>query len=827
MMRIVSLLLVVLLFGQQAIGQQFTYSKIANRVAACNVDFGPDGHLYAVNANVPATQDRQSMLLRYRLDETGAPTNVIDNVYVWGNLTDCVVGMVIDPDSTPDLIYIYISISQDAFIYEWGGRIERITVTPTTVTRDILYYGLPVGFHQINDMFWGPDNKIVIQAGSTTTSGMPGHFSNEWNEKILSAAFLKAEVRSITSPINVQTAGGFNYNPYAADAPMKAWVVSIRNPFDGTFHSNGNYYAGTNQNDVNGDTGDCNGQTQNLKNERPEEFIAIIEPGHTYGFPNPSRSECVLMGGNPTDGVDPFEVTDYRVGITPPDTFDPSLLMNVAVIGGNSPDGILEYQSEGALKHRLIQAYYGYDGYIMTYTLGENGYFASNERLHDTTGADINIRWILDIAEHPIHGHIYGAAYGDQADNGAAGGIWFLQRSDAVPAADLLKSNFYTLKLSTPQEINPANQTIRIWNAGTTGNALAYTLASNVTWMTVPVASGTSSSGALTQRKGHELVFNVGITAPGVYYGAVTATAGQQTFDINVILTITNNTNIVNTAPQVDAGKNVNAAVSTLPYSLTLSGSATDDGLPSGAITFSWVLVGGQNNTAVTIVNPHNASTLVSFTSYGIYQFQLQANDGALVSSSLVTVYLDETGNTAPVITSFRFSRYTIHLGDPVTLYVTATDDGLPNPPAQLSYSWERVETGVGIATFSNPSATSTMVTFSEPSSYLCQCTVSDGTLYVSHQAVVVVVAPNVTITDTTASSTGSTEIDTSSTPTTPSSNDGSDMSCGSAPSTQPSRGTTQEPIGSTNPSVGDRRSDASSLMMGTMGLAVAVLALL
>jgi len=393
MLSIVSILLVVLLCGHQAIGQQFQYSKIANRVAACNVDFGPDGHLYAVNANIPANQERQSMLLRYRLDASGVPTNVIDNVYVWGNLSDCVVGMAIDPESTPDLILIYISISQDAFVYEWGGRIERITVTPTAVTRDILYFGLPVGFHQINDLVWSHDNKLIIHAGSTTTSGMPGHFSNEWNEKILSAAFLKAEVRSITSPINVQTAGGFSYNPYAADAPMKPWVVSIRNPFDGTYHSNGNYYSATNQNDVNGDTGDCNGQTQNLKNQRPDEFIAIIDPAHTYGFPNPSRSECVLMGGNPTAAVDAWEVPDYRVGITPPATFDPSLLFDTALVGGNSPDGIFEYQSEGPLKHRLIQAYYAWDGYIMTYTLGADGKIAATERLKDTTGADINIRY--------------------------------------------------------------------------------------------------------------------------------------------------------------------------------------------------------------------------------------------------------------------------------------------------------------------------------------------------------------------------------------------------------------------------------------------------
>jgi len=821
----------LLLIGQ-VISQQFVVSKIANRVAACNVDFGPDGHLYAVNANVPATADRQSQLIRYRLDASGVPTNVQDTLYQWANLTDAVVGMAIDPDSTPEKVLIYISISQDAFIYEWGGRIERLTVTSAGVNREILYYGLPVGFHQINDMVFGPDGKLHIQAGSTTTSGMPGHFSNEWNEKILSAAFLKAEVRSITQPINVQTAGGFSYNPYADDAPMVPWVVSIRNPFDATWHSNGNYYAGTNQNDVNGDTGDCNGQTQNLANQRPDEFLAIIKPGHTYGFPNPSRGECVLMGGNPTAGVDAWEVPDYRVGITPPATFDPTLLFDTAQVGGSSPDGIFEYQSEGALKNRLIQAYYGWDGYIMSYTLGADGRVASTQHLQDNTGADINIRWVLDVCEHPTQGHIYVAAYGDQADNGAAGGLWFLQRSTAVPAADLLRADFSVLNVQTPETVNPANHTIRIWNAGTTGNALSYTLTSDVPWITIPTATGTTTSAMPTQRKPHQLVFAVGNTAPGTYVGHVNiAATGQTTVTLTVNLVITNNTNIVNVLPQVDAGKNQNIVTSTLPQVVTLVGSATDDGLPNppGYLTYSWVISDTKNESAVIIDNPHNATTTVTLESYGIYVFQLHVNDGAGISSSLVTVYLDQTGNQKPNITMLKASQYTVHLGTAVQLSVSAVDDGLPTPPGKLSYTWDRVETGVGIATFATPTLPTTMVTFSELSSYLCQCTVSDGVQYLWKQLTIIVVAPNVTITDSSAASTGSDEISATSAPTGSSQSNGAstglplpstDMSCDSSAETQATRSSTQDtPASTTSAPVSVRPSSASSLMVGTLGM--------
>ena len=44
--------------------------------------------------------------------------------------------------------------------------------------------------------------------------------------------------------------------------------------------------------------------------------LVVAEKGKYYGHPNPSRSEYVLNGGNPTTAKDPMEVSEYPVGIT-------------------------------------------------------------------------------------------------------------------------------------------------------------------------------------------------------------------------------------------------------------------------------------------------------------------------------------------------------------------------------------------------------------------------------------------------------------------------------------------------------------------------------
>ena len=90
----------------------------------------------------------------------------------------------------------------------------------------------------------------------------------------------------------------------------------------------------------------------------------------------------------------------------------------------------------------------------------------------------------------------------------------------------------------------------------------------------------------------------------------------------------------INTAPVVSAGSN---AAFTLPSAITLSGTASDDGLPSGStLTTAWSLQSGPG-TAV-IANASSLNTTAAVTAAGTYVFKLTASDGTLSSSSTVTM---------------------------------------------------------------------------------------------------------------------------------------------------------------------------------------------
>lgn len=88
-----------------------------------------------------------------------------------------------------------------------------------------------------------------------------------------------------------------------------------------------------------------------------------------------------------------------------------------------------------------------------------------------------------------------------------------------------------------------------------------------------------------------------------------------------------------NTAPQVDAGPDQSVQ---LPNGATLTGSATDDGLPAnGTLTYTWTL---ESGSGATIASPSSPSTTVTFQSAGTYVFRLTVSDGVLSASDDVQV---------------------------------------------------------------------------------------------------------------------------------------------------------------------------------------------
>src|SRR4029077_14186136 len=100
-------------------------------------------------------------------------------------------------------------------------------------------------------------------------------------------------------------------------------------------------------------------------------------------------------------------------------------------------------------------------------------------------------------------------------------------------------------------------------------------------------------------------------------------------------LTVTVNPASQNQPPTVNAGQDQTVI---LPNSATLSGTASDDGLPNppGTLRTTWSEFSGPGT--VTFGDASSLSTTASFSASGTYVLRLTADDSALESSDDLTV---------------------------------------------------------------------------------------------------------------------------------------------------------------------------------------------
>ncbi len=68
------------------------------------------------------------------------------------------------------------------------------------------------------------------------------------------------------------------------------------------------------------------GPVMNVPVTTPDTLADVTREGSYHGHPNPGRGEFVLMGGNPTAGEDPYEISAYPVGTEPDGDFKMPLL---------------------------------------------------------------------------------------------------------------------------------------------------------------------------------------------------------------------------------------------------------------------------------------------------------------------------------------------------------------------------------------------------------------------------------------------------------------------------------------------------------------------
>jgi RHS repeat-associated protein len=179
----------------------------------------------------------------------------------------------------------------------------------------------------------------------------------------------------------------------------------------------------------------------------------------------------------------------------------------------------------------------------------------------------------------------------------------------------------------------------------------------------------------------------------------------------------------VDAPPVVNAGQTM---TNTFPGTVTLSGVASDDGLPAnGTLTVIWSKISGPGT--VVFGNAATTNSTATFSTNGVYGLRLTADDGIATNHSDLTVI----ENLPPVVNA---GTSILTNGLQAALNGSVTDDGLPG--ALLSSQWSQ-SSGPGTITFSDASATNTTVTASQSGTYILTLTAFDGAATNSSEVVV------------------------------------------------------------------------------------------
>src|SRR5215217_2057242 len=187
----------------------------------------------------------------------------------------------------------------------------------------------------------------------------------------------------------------------------------------------------------------------------------------------------------------------------------------------------------------------------------------------------------------------------------------------------------------------------------------------------------------------------------------------------------------VNRPPMVDAGGDQSITLPT--NSVSLSGIASDDGLPQGSVlALAWSVVSGPG--PVVFSEPGKALSTATFTTAGEYVLKLTASDGQLSASDTLKVTV-VPNNQPPTVNAGP--DQIIELPDPAFLKGTITDDGMPHGSTVTS-TWSFVS-GPGPVVFGNANAPVTTASFTNPGLYTLRLTATDTEFTVSDEMQVTV----------------------------------------------------------------------------------------
>jgi hypothetical protein len=411
----------------------FRKTKIGTVHGMTSLALAPDGSLYAATW--------EGSLLRFGIEPTTGRA-VGEPRVVWQDKAARITALCFDPAAMRNRhLWVALDDNAGASVCElrFTARIVRLTLPEResgTIEARELITGLPVGDHAVSGLTFGPDGRLFFFCGAIT---MLGGEKKEGRETPLSAAVLVADVRSSGfGRVDVNTEPPASYDPRAKDAPVRLFATGIREAYDLCWHSNGQLYAGVNQND----TGELSPENKTRQlpavSVRADEPLLRITAGSYYGHPNPSRNEWVLMGGNPTPVKDPWEISTLPVGTQPEPNFDPALLIyNLAGINGQSANGCGEWRGAGPLQGRLLIGFYTSARTVHTFAFSQDGSrVVADEPLRDVQGAPLKFGAPLDLVIDNANSRLYVADFADtrRKDSAGEGALWLVEpasRNDA------------------------------------------------------------------------------------------------------------------------------------------------------------------------------------------------------------------------------------------------------------------------------------------------------------------------------------------------------------------------------------------------------------
>lgn len=215
----------------------------------------------------------------------------------------------------------------------------------------------------------------------------------------------------------------------------------------------------------------------------------------------------------------------------------------------------------------------------------------------------------------------------------------------------------------------------------------------------------------------------------GTYVIRITANDGVLSAVDEATITV-----VSNSPPYVYAGWDTTLAETVVT---NLSAYVTDDGAPNppGALSHHWTVVSGPGTA--TIGDPSMPNSDVSFAGPGTYVLRLTSSDGEFSVSDDVVFTIEP--NAAPIVDVP--SSDSVAVTASLEVYGSASDDGAPNPPGELTYLWSQIS-GPGTAEFTDTSWVQTAVRFDQVGTYVISLSADDG-MYVTSDEMTVEVLPN------------------------------------------------------------------------------------